>query len=231
MSMGLDKDNRKRRVIFCDFDGTITVNDNIIAIIKHFNPPGWKPLVDDIIAQRTSIRSGVGQLFRLLPTSMREEVVSYAVGNARIRDGFAELLAFCRERGIEFYVTSGGIDFFVYPVLERFGIPADHIYCNGSDFAGESIEITWPHPCDGDCANDCGMCKTTIMRRFPPERHERILIGDSVTDFEGAKMADIVFARSHLIEKCRELGVPYTAYESFHDIIAALSRQPGRTNG
>ena len=31
-------------IIFCDFDGTITENDNIIAIIRHFNPPGWEPI-------------------------------------------------------------------------------------------------------------------------------------------------------------------------------------------
>ncbi|HUC90700.1 MAG TPA: 2-hydroxy-3-keto-5-methylthiopentenyl-1-phosphate phosphatase [Paenibacillus sp.] len=215
----------KARVIFCDFDGTITVNDNIVAIIRHFNPDGWEAIVDDIVAQRKTIREGVGELFRLLPASMQKEVVEYAIGNAVIREGFAELLRFCRYESVEFYVTSGGIDFFVYPLLERFGIPRDHIYCNASDFTGERIEILWPHPCDEHCANDCGMCKTTIMRRFPADRYERILIGDSVTDFEGAKQADVVFARSHLIDKCEELGVPCLPYESFYDVIDALEER------
>lgn len=215
----------KKRIVFCDFDGTITVNDNIIAIIKHFNPPGWERIAEQTIATELSIRSGVGQLFRLLPSSMRREVVDFGVSNARIRDGFAEFLDYCKKREIEFYVTSGGIDFFVYPILERFDIPRDRIYCNGSDFSGERIEIVWPHPCDGQCGNDCGMCKTTIMRRFPRERYERIVIGDSVTDFEGAKLADAVYSRSHLTTKCRELGLPYTEYETFHDIIAAMEAE------
>ncbi len=212
----------RKQVIFCDFDGTITVNDNIIAIIKHFNPDGWEQIATDVIAERKSIRQGVAEMFRLLPSSMQEEVVNYAIHNARIRDGFAELLTYCKEREIEFYVTSGGIDFFVYPILSSFAIPKEHIYCNGSDFTGECIQITWPHPCDSQCTNDCGMCKTTVMRRFPSEQYERILIGDSVTDFEGAKLADVVFSRSHLTEKCRELGLVYTPYETFHEIIAAL---------
>jgi len=212
----------KKRIVFCDFDGTITENDNIIAIIKHFHPDGWEKLVEQTISQQISIQEGVGALFRLLPSFMEREVVDFGVSNAVIRDGFAAFLAFCKAQNIEFYVTSGGIDFFVYPILEPFGIPHNHIYCNGSDFSGERIEILWPNPCDEHCDNGCGMCKTTIMRRFPTDRYERILIGDSVTDFEGAKLADKVFSRSHLTVKCKELGLAHTEYETFHDIIRAL---------
>ncbi|CAM4216679.1 2-hydroxy-3-keto-5-methylthiopentenyl-1-phosphate phosphatase [Paenibacillus tarimensis] len=215
----------RSKVIFCDFDGTITVNDNIVAIIKHFNPEGWEAIVDDIVGERKSIRQGVGELFRLLPASRRKEVVEFAISNAQIREGFSELLRFCKYQSIDFYVTSGGIDFFVYPLLQPFDIPEDHIFCNGSSFEGSQIEILWPHPCDHECSNECGMCKTTIMRRFPADQYERILIGDSVTDFEGAKIADMVFARSHLIEKCRELGVSYTPFETFHDVIDELEER------
>ncbi|WP_219837707.1 2-hydroxy-3-keto-5-methylthiopentenyl-1-phosphate phosphatase [Paenibacillus sp. R14(2021)] len=216
---------KKQRVIFCDFDGTITMNDNIVATIRHFNPPGWEAIVSDIVGQKKSIKQGVGELFRLLPTAKKAEVIDYAISNARIREGFADLLQYCKDNEIPFYVTSGGIDFFVYPILAPFGIPENHIYCNGSDFSGEAIEITWPHSCDSHCSNDCGMCKTTIIRRFPPESCERILIGDSVTDFEGAKLADVVFARSHLIQKCAELGLAFHAYETFYDVIHELKLQ------
>lgn len=216
----------RNQIIFCDFDGTITMNDNIVAIIKHFNPDGWEAIVDDILNQRITIRQGVGALFRLLPASMEDEVARYAVSNASIRPGFAELLDYCKGQGIEFYVTSGGIDFFVYPLLAEFGIPKDHIYCNASDFSGDRIEITWPHSCDNDCASGgCGMCKPAVIRRFPADRYERILIGDSVTDFEGAKLAELVFSRSHLTEKCRELGLPHVEFETFHDVIAHLEQE------
>ncbi len=214
-----DNQTAKKRIVFCDFDGTITENDNIIAIIRHFNPEGWEEIANKTIRQELSVREGVGRLFRMLPSSLQQEVVSFGIGNAKIRAGFKEFLAYCRENEIEFLVTSGGIDFFVYPILEPFGIPHEHIYCNGGDFSGERIEITWPNPCDGSCDNDCGMCKTTIIRRFPAERYERILIGDSVTDFEGAKLADRVYSRSHLTVKCQELGLPHHEYETFFDII------------
>lgn len=211
--------------MFCDFDGTITLNDNIIAVMKHFNPPGWETIVTDILNESKTIQQGVGEMFALLPTSMREEVTAYILNNAGIRAGFPELLEWCKANNVPFFVTSGGIDFFIYPLLEPFGIPADHIYCNGSDFSGDTIEITWPHACDDECDHGgCGMCKTAVIRRFPTDEYYRILIGDSVTDFAGAKIVDLVFSRSHLTEKCQQLGLPHIPFDTFHDIIHHLGQ-------
>lgn len=162
----------KKRVIFCDFDGTITESDNIVAIMKHFNPEGWQDIVKEIVDKRRTLRDGVGRMFALLPASMKDEVIHYAISNAVIRKGLPELLSYCREQKIEFYVTSGGIDFFIYPLLSDFNIPKDHIYCNGSDFSGTEITILWPHRCDEHCQTDCGMCKTSIIRSFPKERYQ-----------------------------------------------------------
>jgi 2-hydroxy-3-keto-5-methylthiopentenyl-1-phosphate phosphatase len=212
----------KKRVIFCDFDGTITVNDNIVAIMKHFQPEGWEDLVKRIVSKEIAVKQGVGAMFALLPTSRKEEIVRYSIHNATIRPGFQDLLDYCRQNKIDFFVTSGGIDFFVYPLLAPFRIDENHIYCNASDFSGDRIRIVWPHPCDEHCHNDCGMCKTAIIRSYPAEQYERILIGDSVTDFEGAKLVDTVFARSHLIDLCKELNLHYYPFETFHDVIRQL---------
>jgi 2-hydroxy-3-keto-5-methylthiopentenyl-1-phosphate phosphatase len=221
--MGREGMMKKRPIIFCDFDGTITEKDNIVATIAHFNPPGWQPIVDDIIGGHKSIRQGVGELFSLLPSSKKEEVISYSVGNAVIRAGFQELLQYAKEHEIHFLVTSGGIDFFIHRLLAPFPIDPEDVFCNTADFSGEHIHIDWPHPCDDVCPNQgCGMCKTTIIRQYPAEQYIRILIGDSVTDFEGAKLADIVFARSHLITRCEEISVPYYPFETFHDVVRQL---------
>ena len=67
------------------------------------------------------------------------------------------------------------------------------------------------------------MCKPRIIRSFPREKFCRILIGDSLTDFAGARLADHVFARSHLLERCRQLALPHTPFETFFDVIAALN--------
>ncbi len=211
----------KNLVLFCDFDGTITEKDNIVAIMRKFAPPQWETLTQQILNQEISVREGVGQLFQLLPSTLKQEIIDFLLAEANIRPGFGEFVRYCERAGIELLITSGGIDFFVEPILAPFDLKVP-IYCNGSDFSGETIRITWPHRCDEHCQNDCGMCKTTIIRRYDPSRYYRVVIGDSITDLAGAKLADFVIARSLLEEKCRELGLPHRPFATFFDVIDIL---------
>ena len=211
-------------IIFCDFDGTITMNDNIIAIMKHFQPEGWEEILQKAMNQEISIKATIGSMFALLPSSQREVVIQFALDNMQIRPGFADFLSYCHEQDIQFLVTSGGIDFFVYPTLQPFGIEKQQIFCNQSNFTQERIIIEWPHPCDEQCSQDCGMCKATLIRSYPANQYTRILIGDSITDFAGAKLADFIFARSHLATECSKLEMPYFAYESFFEVMEQLKK-------
>lgn len=215
----------KKTVIFCDFDGTITLSDNIVAIMKEFKPEGYEAIMQRTVNQEISLREGVGAMFALLPSRKKAEIVDFVVSRAGIREGFREFLGYVKQEGIDFYVTSGGMDFFIDPLLAPFDIPSGHIFCNSADFSGDHIEILWPHPCQEPCRNGCGMCKTTVMRRFPEDRYERILIGDSLTDFEGAKIADLVYSRSILTDKCAELGAKHVPFQDFFDIMNDMKQK------
>ncbi|MGC5324807.1 2-hydroxy-3-keto-5-methylthiopentenyl-1-phosphate phosphatase [Brevibacillus sp. SYSU BS000544] len=214
---------QKQVVLFCDFDGTITEKDNIIAIMREFALPGWEELTDQILGQQISIREGVGKLFATIPSHRKQDIVDFLLREARIRAGFAEFIQYCKKQDITLLITSGGIDFFVYPMLAPYGLD-EHIYCNGSDFSQDTITITWPHACDEHCTTDCGMCKTAIIRQYDPSTHYRIVIGDSITDLAGAKIADFVIARSLLETKCNELQLPYRPFSTFFDVIDALEQ-------
>ncbi|WKA58493.1 2-hydroxy-3-keto-5-methylthiopentenyl-1-phosphate phosphatase [Planococcus shenhongbingii] len=214
-------------VIFCDFDGTVTNNDNIIAIMKKFNPPGWESVKDDILAQRVSIKDGVAKMFTLLPSSKKDDIISYVLEQAQIRDGFSEFVAYAKKQDIALYIVSGGIDFFVYPLLESFG-PFAGVYCNEADFSGETININFPHRCDDECTSQgCGCCKPSIIRELLENGAKSIVIGDSITDLEAAKRADLVIARDFLIEKCEELGLSYEPFENFRDVTSIIDARLG----
>lgn len=216
----------KKPVIFCDFDGTITVKDNIMAIMRKFAPPEWEPLAQQILGQEISIREGVGQLFALLPSTLEQDITDFALEQAEIRPGFERFLEHVKRERLLLNVVSGGIDFFLDPILAPFQLEDVKIYRNESDFSGERIKILWPYPCDAECNVDCGLCKTSIIRSYPSEQYFKIVIGDSITDLAGAKIADIVFARGLLLEKCKELGLRYYAYETFDDILQVLTTEP-----
>lgn len=208
--------------ILCDFDGTVTEHDNIIALMKEFAPPAaFEPLKKGVLDQSLSIQSGVGQMFRLLPSDRKQDYIDFLEQRAVIRPGFKTLLAFAKSNGIDFAIVSGGIDFFVQPILQEL-LTDEAIYCNGSDFSGETIRIEWPHTCDAACNNQCGCCKTSIARKLKQDGDIIVAIGDSVTDFELAKQADHVYARDYLITLCKQHGIAYTPFETFYDIVDHL---------
>lgn len=208
--------------ILCDFDGTVTEHDNIIALMKEFAPPAaFEPLKKGVLDQSLSIQSGVGQMFRLLPSDRKQDYIDFLQQRAVIRPGFKTLLSFAKSNGIDFAIVSGGIDFFVQPILQEL-LTDEAIYCNGSDFSGETVRIEWPHTCDAACNNQCGCCKTSITRKLKQDGDIIVAIGDSVTDFELAKQADHVYARDYLITLCKQHGIAYTPFETFYDIVDHL---------
>ncbi|KKB34935.1 2-hydroxy-3-keto-5-methylthiopentenyl-1-phosphate phosphatase [Bacillus thermotolerans] len=190
--------------------------------MKHFNPPGWEELKDGVLSQSISIQEGVGKMFQLLPSSLRQEIVNYVLETAEIREGFSDFVEYTKRENIPLYIVSGGIDFFVKPMLKPYDSIAD-VYCNEADFSGENIQILWPHSCDSECpGQNCGCCKPTIIRRLSEADTHAIVIGDSVTDLQAAKVADTVIARDYLSDKCKELSIPFQPFETFHDCIDIL---------
>ncbi|MCA1029415.1 2-hydroxy-3-keto-5-methylthiopentenyl-1-phosphate phosphatase [Bacillus timonensis] len=211
-------------VVFCDFDGTITTSDNIISIMKKFAPPEWEGIKDSILSQQLSIQEGVGKLFSLLPSSKKDEITQYILSHAVIREGFGEFIDFTKRRGIKLYIVSGGIDFFVKPLLEKY-VSFEQIYCNESNFDKETIEIIWPYTCDDDCDNRCGCCKPSLLRKLASLDDYKIVIGDSITDLQAAKSADKVIATDFLLQKCEELQLHHSPFTSFFDVISILNER------
>jgi 2-hydroxy-3-keto-5-methylthiopentenyl-1-phosphate phosphatase len=212
----------RRIKLFCDFDGTITTTDNIISLMKKFAPPEWNEIKDAILSQEVSIQEGVGKMFRLLPSSARKDLVQYLLDSHQIRPGFKDFIEWTQENDIELKIVSGGIDFFVEPILNGM-VPAENVYCNRADFSEDTIRITWPHSCDEHCNNECGCCKMTIIRQEAEPEDFVVMIGDSITDLEGAKLADLVFAcDDFLADKCRGLGLNYRYFATFNEVIADL---------
>ncbi|KAF0816187.1 MULTISPECIES: 2-hydroxy-3-keto-5-methylthiopentenyl-1-phosphate phosphatase [unclassified Cytobacillus] len=209
--------------VFCDFDGTITESDNIINIMKHFAPPQWEGIKNQVLNQEISIKEGVGKMFSLLPSNLKGDLTDFILENAKIRDGFQLFADYLAQENIPLYIVSGGIDFFVTPVLEKYG-PFKAVFCNSSDFSGDKIKILWPHSCDEKCENNCGCCKPSIMRRLEDEDTLKVVIGDSVTDLEAAKQADFVIARDLLLEKSKEMNLNHNSFETFYDCIEVIKK-------
>jgi 2-hydroxy-3-keto-5-methylthiopentenyl-1-phosphate phosphatase len=215
--MGTGKENLQNLQIYCDFDGTITEKDMIITLMEQFAPQGWEAIKDAVLSRTISVQEGVGRMFAMIPSDQIQEMVEYARRIVQIRPGFAEFMDYVRRSSLEFYVTSGGMDFFVYPILAPW-VPKEQIYCNRVDSTGPFIRIQWPHDCDAQCSGGCGCCKPSIMRQTRRPGCKQIVIGDSVTDAKAAKEADLVIARGYLVDICEQEHIPYRVFRDFYDV-------------
>ncbi|MEG0261064.1 MAG: 2-hydroxy-3-keto-5-methylthiopentenyl-1-phosphate phosphatase [Lysinibacillus sp.] len=212
-------------IIFCDFDGTITKTDNIVSLMKHFIPEESEKIAQAMLSHNITIKDGITTMFELLSTRKKEDVIQYLLNTAVIREGFSEFVQFAHTHNIPFYIVSGGVDFFIEPMIEKYG-PFAGVYCNSADFSGPQIKILYPNACDKKCSKyevqGCGCCKPTVMRTVAQDDQFKIVIGDSLSDFEAAKQADLVLARDHLIGRCEELQVPFKPFETFYDCLDAV---------
>lgn len=88
--------------VFCDFDGTITENDNIIHIMKHFAPSQWEGIKNQVLGQEITIQEGVGKMFSLLPSSLKDAITDFILENARVREGFQPFIDYLEKEKYRF---------------------------------------------------------------------------------------------------------------------------------
>jgi 2-hydroxy-3-keto-5-methylthiopentenyl-1-phosphate phosphatase len=207
-------------VVFCDFDGTITEKDMVVSICEKFCPPTWREVVQQILDKKKSVKDGVAEMFAMIPSSKKQDIIDFAKHTMRPRAGLEEFLRFCKETGLLFTVCSGGIDFFVEPLVEKFRPWIHKIYSIPADFSGKMIKLLHPMSCETE-----GTCKVKAMNEFPGSI--RILIGDSITDVHGAKHANRVFARAALRGYLDEEKVSYDSFETFFDVLKRLQQFGG----
>jgi 2-hydroxy-3-keto-5-methylthiopentenyl-1-phosphate phosphatase len=209
--------NNHKRVVFCDFDGTITVEETFVAMLKHFAPELSSQLMPEIYARRLSLRSGVRQLLESIPSECYGEIVEFSRGKL-MRPGLVELLDFLDERKVDFAIVSGGLRIVVETVMGDLVHRASVIYAVDVDASGPRLQVNSEFEGDTELVS-----KVRVMGQHPAE--EQVAIGDSLTDFNMALQASSVFARDRLAEYLDEQQKPYTKWDNFFDVLESLSQK------
>ncbi len=215
--------NLAKRVVFCDFDGTITAEETFVGMLKQFTPELSNQLMPEMYARRLTLREGVRQLLESIPSVRYPEILDYAKPKL-IRPGLVELFDFLDAEGVPFVVVSGGLRGMVETVLSQAstGIPSllervAAIYAVDVDTTGEFLQVQSEFEGGTELVS-----KVKVMAQHPAE--EQIAIGDSVTDLEMSLYAPVVFARDRLIQYLDEHNRPYIPWNDFFDIGEQLSQ-------
>ncbi len=76
------------RLIFCDFDGTILVEEIFRELLTHFAPEPAARILPEILALRVSLREGLSAILGTIPSHRWPEMESFVQENSHLRAGF-----------------------------------------------------------------------------------------------------------------------------------------------
>ncbi len=205
-----------KRIVFCDFDGTIINGDSFVKMLEEFAPKSSQQILSLIYDRTITLKAGVQQLLNSIESDRYQQIIDSSA-SLSIRPGFLELLDFLACHQIPFIVVSGGLRGIVESVLQRQinGQPlmekVTAIYAAEIDFSGKYLQGYSAIESDGEL-----VAKAKIMAQYPAS--QTIAIGDSVTDINMALKADLVFARDRLIQYLEAENKPYLPWNDFFDV-------------
>jgi 2-hydroxy-3-keto-5-methylthiopentenyl-1-phosphate phosphatase len=201
-----------QRVVFCDFDGTITAIETFAGMLKEFAPDLSAKLMPQMYDRTLTLREGVRQLLESIPSSRYPEILDYAEDKP-IRPGLEALLDFLDSKSIPFVVISGGLRGMVTEVLTRYGLVERVAAISAVDIDTSEDYLKVYSDYEGETEL---VAKVQVMARYPAQ--ETIAIGDSVTDINMALKADLVFARDRLVDYMESENKPYIPWNDFFEI-------------
>jgi 2-hydroxy-3-keto-5-methylthiopentenyl-1-phosphate phosphatase len=206
--------NQFRRILFCDFDGTITSIETFVEMFRTIVPQHMAEIIPELKAFRMTLREGVSRLLESIPSERYEEVLA-TVRDRERRDGFEELIDFLDSKGVPLVVISGGLECLVRENLGELTERVHSIFAARVETDGEFLRPVSRWLGDTELVS-----KVKVMEQFRYD--QSVAIGDGITDFYMAEKADLVFARDGLARYLSDKGVPYEPWEDFFDVIRYL---------
>jgi 2,3-diketo-5-methylthio-1-phosphopentane phosphatase len=200
--------------ISCDFDGTITLTDTVFALLTEFAEPQWLEIEDDWRAGKFGSRECLAQQTRLL--RIQPDRLDAYLDDVPVDPDVKGFFDDCFMRGLPVTVVSDGYDWAIRRVLSRIGVRGVPIVANRLVHIGDDRwAVLFPHS-----AQNCGsgVCKCAAANAQALMVH----IGDGRSDVCVSDLADIVFAKGHLLENRNERGLDSTPFERFSQIRAML---------
>ena len=203
---------KSSRVVFCDFDGTITTEDTFVKMLEKFAPEVSAQILPIIYSREITLIEGIRQTVGSIPAIYYPQIIEY-IAYLPVRPGLKELIEFLNYCEVPFVVVSGGLTDIVKAVLKHQqlidGVAA--IHAGDVDSTGEYLRV---YSAIGSKTEL--VAKAEIMKKYSAA--EKIVIGDSVTDISMSLAADLVFARDRLIGYLDMENKPYVKWNDFWEV-------------
>ena len=210
-----------RKVIQCDFDGTLTIGEVSRLLLEEFAEGDWQSFTRDYTEGKISVQNC--NIVQFAMVKIDEKTMTDFLtnsGRVEIRPGFQEFFEYCTLQGFDVVITSNGLKLYIETILNNMGIKDVAVYAALSKFTDNGIELTYPGP-DGTNIED-GF-KAFYSKLLKEKGYDVMYyVGNGVSDIFPARHADHIFAIDGLLERCRREKLECTPFDDLHDVVRGL---------
>ncbi len=215
----------KKQRIFCDFDGTISVNDLGNLVFTTFGDEDtWWELVRQWRDKKISGRelwTRQAAASRMLPAELDRFAAKQPMD-----PGFQAFYDYCRQKNIPVAVLSDGMDAYIQRVMAANGFPDIDIYANHMEIERDgTLRVSFPYFKEGCGA--CANCKGCHIRTLTGADEMSIYVGDGYSDLCALEAADVTFAKSDLKKYCEKKDIDHVRFADFYDVLDGIQALAG----
>lgn len=207
-----------KTLVQCDFDGTVTEEDVSFMLLDMFASGNWRERLEQYEAGLITVGRFNTDAFSTVRAD-RASLVKAALDGVKIRAGFKEFVAYCRQKDFRLVIVSNGLDFYIDEILRDIGADGIEIYAARTSFYPGRLEVSYIGP-DGRCLDD--NFKGSYLSSFIEQGYRVVYIGNGTSDFLPASRSDHIFATGSLVSRCRQNSVICTSFNDFREIIAMM---------
>jgi 2,3-diketo-5-methylthio-1-phosphopentane phosphatase len=207
------------KIIFCDFDGTITKKDTVDDFFKKFALPEWEEI--ELIWQRGSIGSDecLTRQLACVKDITLEKIYDF-LESVEVDESFVGFYKFVKSSGIDLIVLSDGFDLFIDYIFKKLKLNVK-FFSNSLSFNDGKLSIDFPYR-DHSCKVKSGVCKCKIVERYSKGKFV-YYIGNGRSDFCPSSLADYIFSKDHLTRFSVERGYNFYNFDNFSEIKAFIA--------
>lgn len=222
-----------RLALLLDFDGTVVRPDTIRLLAElGMGPLRARQLSREVDRGRVTVRDAIEQMVASV-TASREIAFGFLDARVRVDPGFAPLLEWARGAGVETRLVSGGllpvIHHLLGPLAEGLPILANDLVVESEAGGSARWRVVFRD------AGPVEAGKRRTVEALLAAGRPVVYVGDGAGDVEAASIVAVagrsrgptlgsaVFARDHLADTLVASALPFTRFETLHDVRSALA--------
>lgn len=214
----------KGRIIFCDFDGTITHQDIGNIILNRFSHLKWDSLDKEFISGKIGSMCAYQKIAPHIQGA-RKDIEDFIRDNFDVDEAFPRFVQNCYSFGDTPVILSDGFDIYIQILLQKRALENKIPYkANRWSFKDGRVHLSFPYY-NPDCeisGGKCGNCKLSHLIEVKREKNTRygkiVYIGNGYSDRCPIDQADLVLAKDGLKDYCLNSGIEFLSFNNFQDV-------------